>query len=258
MVYPGCCGLPLLEAGDEEGARLQVAAMAADLAARVEGDTALVGCSAGCVHMLRKRGPELAPENEAVRRVAERMVDASSFVRGVDLETETMEPLGFGVILHEARHAEPGAALALLKCIPGAVVDRVGVAPGAGAGGLGGLLRSRYQELLREGKPAARAAVDIRRKEWSANDAGKVPPGGIIATECRRAGDHLRRGMADLDRNAARFVLDPKHPVELVAAAYQIVQGSLPPEEPEPVPEGWGQLPHIDVPSSITSDGDRG
>jgi glycerol-3-phosphate dehydrogenase subunit C len=198
VVYPGCCRMPQLEAGDlakVAGAARQVAA------ALVPYIDAL---------MLKFEWPLIVPDDPAVKRLSEATFDVAEYI--VDIARKEglapgMQPLGGGVTLHIACHARAQnmgqKSAEMLRLLPEAqisVIERC-----SGHGGSWGVMKENFETALKVGKPAARQATR--------------DPKPFVASECPLAGMHILQGMELLAKDEplpARSL----HPIELVARAY--------------------------------------
>ena len=159
--------------------------------------------------MLKFEWPLAAPENPAIKRLAEATYDISEYVVALSKDyglVDGMKPVG-EVTLHLACHARAqnmGAKGAeMLRLIPETkvkVIERC-----SGHGGTWGVMEENFEVALKVGKPAARTA----RKSGSA----------YVSSECPLATDHLRQGMERIEDESAQ----PEtvaHPILLLARAY--------------------------------------
>jgi Fe-S oxidoreductase len=134
LVADGCCGLPLLEAGDREGFAQRARAMGARLA----GFARVVTPDAGCAQALRVFYPRAGVTLPPVRHLAETAAEALE--RIPPLRTPPRAPvyqdacrLGRGLGVYD----EPRAVLArLLGRAVGELPERRAGAPCSGGGGL--------------------------------------------------------------------------------------------------------------------------
>ncbi len=177
----GCCGLPLLHAGDEQGFVDHLE----QLASRAARFSRLVVLDAGCAQALRvearTRGVQLPVLPELLVEIAAR-------------ELARIEPLGSHSRVRYHDPCQLGRGLGVYEA-PRAVLTRLfGVAPsefeksreGAGCSGAGGLLPVTYPEVSRD-----IASERVRQH----TDEG----GGRIVTACASSLKAFRRAGADAD-----------------------------------------------------------
>jgi glycerol-3-phosphate dehydrogenase subunit C len=210
VVYPRCCGMPLLEQGRvaevADNARTVAAAMQ-DWIAKGYDIVALVP---SCALMLKFEWPLLLPDDAQVKTLATATYDISEYV--VDIAKKEglapgMQPVPGGVTLHMACHARAQnmgqKAAEMLRLLPEpdvAVVERC-----SGHGGSWGFKQEFFDVALKVGRPAARQM----------NDAGKA----FITSECPLAGMHLAQGIEKLGGDGPQPQL-VTHPIQLLARAY--------------------------------------
>src|SRR3989440_6254619 len=186
VVYPQCCQMPQLEAGDlakvAEGARR----VAAGLGPWIDKGYDIVAMVPSCVLMLKFEWPLIVPDDPAVKKLSEAVFDVAEYI--VDIaKKEGLAPglkrLEAPVTLHMACHARAQnmgqKAAEMLRLLPEAqvtVVERC-----SGHGGSRGVMKGNFETALKVGRPGARQAV------------GK--PDAFLASECPLAGMHIRQGM---------------------------------------------------------------
>jgi glycerol-3-phosphate dehydrogenase subunit C len=212
--YPGCCGMPQLESGNiarvAEGART----IAAALEPFIDQGFDIIALVPSCALMLKFEWPLLLPDDAKVRKLAQASFDISEYIVGIARKeglAPGLSPLEGGVTVHLACHARaqnfgPKAA-ELLRLIPDTsvgVVERC-----SGHGGAWGVRKDNFDTALKVGKPAAKAALQQKRKH--------------LASECPLAGEHLRQSMVLQSPDEATPV--SRHPVELLALAYGLIAG---------------------------------
>lgn len=210
VVYPACCGMPLWEQGDIEQVVANAEKVAVELGRYIDEGYDIVAPVPSCALMLKFEWPLAAPENAAVKRLAEATYDISEYVVALSKDygmADGLKPVGGDVTLHLACHARAqnmGAKGAeMLRLIPETkvqVIERC-----SGHGGTWGVMEEYFEVALKVGKPAARTA----RKNGSA----------FVASECPLATDHLRQGMERLDDDAP-MPATVAHPILLLARAY--------------------------------------
>ncbi|TNE37995.1 MAG: glycerol-3-phosphate dehydrogenase [Alphaproteobacteria bacterium] len=210
VVYPGCCGMPLMEQGDLKSVAANAEKVAAELGPWIDKGYEVIALVSSCALMLKFEWPLLLPESKAVERLSKSTFDVAEYV--VDFAkkegmAEGMQPLDDSVAVHLACHARAqnmGAKGAeVIRLIPESkvsVVERC-----SGHGGSWGIMKGNFETALKVGKPAAKTALTSKAK--------------YIASECPLAAEHLMQGIEKLDSEAvtAKAAL---HPIELLAKAY--------------------------------------
>ncbi len=211
VVYPRCCGMPLMEQGDIAGVAENARKVTAELLPWVEKGYDVVALVPSCALMLKFEWPLILPDDPAVKALAEATFDSAEYV--VDIArrhglAEGLRPLEGGVTVHLACHARaqnmgPKAA-EMLRLIPEpdvAVIERC-----SGHGGSWGMMKENFDVALKVGKPVAQNAVK----------QGKA----YVSSECPLAADHIVQGMERIDGGKAPS--RSWHPMELMALAYGI------------------------------------
>jgi glycerol-3-phosphate dehydrogenase subunit C len=217
IVYPQCCGMPQLEAGDLAKVAEAARHVAAALGPYVDRGYDIVALVPSCALMLKFEWPLILPDDSAVKKLAAATFDVAEYV--VDIAKKEglapgLQALDGDVTLHLACHARaqnmgPKAAdmLRLLPQTRVSVIERC-----SGHGGSWGVMKGNFATALKIGKPVARQALR--------------QPQAFLASECPLAGMHIRQGM-ELLANGAPLPERALHPIELVARAY-----GLAPREP--------------------------
>ncbi len=216
VVYPGCCGMPLLEQGDIPAVAENARTVAADLCGWIDKGYDVIALVSSCALMLKFEWPLIDPDNTNLKKLADATFDVSEYV--VDIAkreglTDGMEPLEGPVSMHLACHARAqnmGAKGAeMLRLIPKtrvAIVERC-----SGHGGSWGMMKGNYETALKVGKTAAKNALQ-----------SGAP---FIASECPLAADHLLQGIEKQDPEAVKDK-QAGHPIELIAKAYGLTETS--------------------------------
>ena len=209
LVYPECCGMPQLEAGDIAEVAGRAERVSAELGRWIEDGWDVVALTASCGLMMKFEWPLILPENEAVKRLAGATRDISEYV--VELSrahglVPGLKPVQGGVVVHHACHARAqnmGAKSAeLLRLIPETKVDLVERC--SGHGGTFGVMKKTHGVAMKVGKPAARLVAKTA-------DA-------TLCSDCPLACKHLGQLLeAELpaESQPARG-----HPIEVFARAY--------------------------------------
>jgi glycerol-3-phosphate dehydrogenase subunit C len=211
FVYPECCGMPQLEAGD-----LADVAGRAERAAKVfqpliaEGWD-VVALTASCGLMLKFEWPLLLPESPAVKQLSAATRDISQYV--VELNREFglapgLRPVPGGVTVHHACHARAqnmGAKSAeMLRLIPDTVVHLVERC--SGHGGTFGVMKATHGVANKVGRPAARQI------------AGKDAE--TLCSDCPLACKHLGQLLAAETSPDVKAPPRQEHPIQVLARAY--------------------------------------
>ncbi len=207
MVYPVCCGMPQLEAGDLAEVADRAARVAAELGPYIEAGYDVVTLTASCGLMMKFEWPLILPESEAVRTLSGATKDICEFVVALNKAhglAEGLAPIAGGVTLHHACHARAqnmGAKSAeMLRLIPETKVDLVERC--SGHGGTFGVMKKTHAIAVKVGKPAARQ-VSQKGAE-------------TLCSDCPLACKHL--GELVVAAGAAQPA--EAHPIEVLARAY--------------------------------------
>ncbi len=212
VVYPKCCGMPMLEHGNLEGVAANAKAITAELLPWVDKGYDVIALVPSCALMMKFEWALLLPDDAEIKRLAKAVYDIPEYV--VDIAKKEglapgLTPLEGGIAVHIACHARAQnmgqKAAEMLKLIPGQdlqVIERC-----SGHGGSWGVLKEFHEVALKVGKPVARTAAK----------SGKAH----VASECPLAGAHIIEGMKALGpAEAERAPAKAPHPIELFARAY--------------------------------------
>ncbi len=211
-VYPECCGMPQLEQGDIATVAEKAKAVAKELLPWVDKGYDIVSLVPSCALMMKFEWPLILPDDEDVKRLSEATFDISEYV--VDISKKEglapgLKTVEGGVTVHLACHARaqnmgPKAA-DMLRELPDTdikVIERC-----SGHGGSWGVLKENFDTAIKVGRPAARQA----------GEAGH----GTVVSECPLARDHIVQGMEKLADGKAPDVAAVKHPIQVIARAYE-------------------------------------
>ena len=212
VVYPQCCQMPQLEAGDLAKVASAAKNVAATLAPWIDKGYDVVALVPSCALMLKFEWPLIVPDDPAVKKLSQATFDVAEYVVDIARKEGLAPGLGAiegGVTLHLACHSRAQnmgqKAAELLRLVPGAevsVIERC-----SGHGGSWGVMKDNFETALKVGKPVARQAV----REHKAH----------LASECPLAGLHILQGMELLEKDE-RMPLSAEHPIEIFARAYGI------------------------------------
>jgi glycerol-3-phosphate dehydrogenase subunit C len=209
LVYPECCGMPELEAGNLADVAARAERVAAAFAPYIADGFEVVTLTASCGLMAKFEWPLLHPGNEAVARLSAATRDICEYVVGLSRDfglASGLQPIEGGVTVHHACHARAqnmGAKSAeMLRLIPGAKVDMVERC--SGHGGTFGVMKETRPVAMKVGAPAARQVAQ------KGNDT--------LCSDCPLACKHLGQILAETSGGAT----PPRqaHPIEILARAY--------------------------------------
>jgi glycerol-3-phosphate dehydrogenase subunit C len=212
VVYPGCCGMPLLEQGKIAEVAANAAKVAEELGLWIARGYDVIALVPSCALMLKFEWPLILPDNAAIKTLAGASYDITEYV--VDIAKKHglapgLSPIGGGVALHMACHARAQnmgqKAAEMLRLLPEAdvqVIERC-----SGHGGSWGFKNEYFDTALKVGRPVARQA----------RDGGKA----FVTSECPLAGVHIAQGIDRLPGDA-RKPERVTHPIQLFARAYGI------------------------------------
>ncbi len=207
IVYPRCCGMPLLEQGDIAAVAKAARVVSRALKPWVEKGYAIVIPVPSCALMLKFEWPLILPDDAAVKLLSQASYDLSEYV--VDIArheglTPGMRKIDGRIVAHIACHARaqnmgPKAA-ELLRLLPD--VDLKVIERCSGHGGAWGFRTDMFPVAMKVGRPVAREAKDA----------------AILTSECPLAGRHIRQGVESQGAETLPELLT--HPIELIARAY--------------------------------------
>ena len=209
MVYPVCCGMPQLEAGDIAEVAERAQRVAAEMGPWIDQGYEVVALTASCGLMMKFEWPLILPENAAVKRLSAATRDISEYVVEVAKAhglAPGLEPVAGGVTIHHACHARAqnmGAKSAeMLRMIPETKVDLVERC--SGHGGTFGVMKKTRPLAVKVGKPAARQVAQ------KANET--------LCSDCPLACKHLGQ-LLEAEVGAGSGPRQA-HPIEIFARAY--------------------------------------
>lgn len=213
LVYPECCRMPQLEAGDLKtvaGAAERVSKVFAPL---VADGWDVVALTASCGLMMKFEWPLMLPENKDVAHLSRATKDICEYV--VELSkahglAEGIQPQSGGVTVHHACHARAqnmGAkSVEMLKLIPGLKVDIVERC--SGHGGTFGVMKGTHEVANKVGRPAARQVIAKGNE--------------TLCSDCPLACKHMVQLIAD-DTKVETPAPAEAHPIEVMARAYGVM-----------------------------------
>jgi glycerol-3-phosphate dehydrogenase subunit C len=207
FVYPECCGMPELEAGNLKDVAGRAERVAKVFAPYIERGYDVVALTASCGLMMKFEWPLMHAGNHAVGRLSAATKDICEYV--VDLSKTFglaggLQPVPGGVTIHHACHARAqnmGAKSAeMLRLIPETTVNLVERC--SGHGGTFGVMHETYPVAKKVGRPAARAIA--------------AKPAENLCSDCPLACKHL----GQLLSAEAQAAPAQSHPIEILARAY--------------------------------------
>jgi len=146
VVYPRCCGMPLLEQGDMEAVTKRAVSVAQEFRPWIDKGYGVIAVVPSCALMLKSEWPLIVPHDENVKVLSQATQDISEYLVNLAKEpglVEGLRPLNEGITIHIACHARAQnigkKAVDLLHLIPN--VDLQVIERCSGHGALGALWR---------------------------------------------------------------------------------------------------------------------
>lgn len=210
-VYPGCCGMPLFEAGDLKAVAQQATKISGALKPYLEKQIPIISIVPSCSFMLKSEWPLLLPENDLIKQLSENVWDICEFIVHLQKTIGLFKGINSlpqkGATLHLACHSRAqniGAKAAeMLRLIPDLNVQIIEKC--SGHGGLWGMLQANFQAALKFGKSVSKQALTLDNP--------------LIMSECPLALKHIVQGMEKQDPGKTS-AYENMHPVEVLAKAY--------------------------------------
>jgi glycerol-3-phosphate dehydrogenase subunit C len=211
LVYPECCGMPELEAGNIADVANRAERVARAFAPYIERGYEVVALTASCGLMMKFEWPLMLPDSAAVMALSGATRDVSEYV--VELNrafglTAGLKPAPGGVTIHHACHARAqnmGAKSAeMLRLIPDTAVELVERC--SGHGGTFGVMKDTFPVAVKVGTPAAR---QIARKDTA-----------TLCSDCPLACKHLGQLLEAEIAKDGKTPPRQAHPIEIMAEAY--------------------------------------
>jgi glycerol-3-phosphate dehydrogenase subunit C len=211
LVYPECCGMPQLEAGDLADVAGRAGRVAQVFAPLIADGYDVVALTASCGLMMKFEWPLIEPENKAVAALSAATKDICEYV--VDLQKSFglaagLAPVEGGITLHHACHARAqnmGAKSAeMLRLIPDTRVELVERC--SGHGGTFGVMKQTAPVARKVGRPTARQVAA------KATDT--------LCSDCPLACKHLGQLLTSETTADGHAAPRQAHPIEIFARAY--------------------------------------
>ncbi len=213
LVYPECCGMPQLEAGDIGEVAAKARRTAAAFAPYIDQGYDVVALTASCGLMMKFEWPLMLPEDHAIGRLSAKTKDVAEYV--VELSktfglVPGLTPVAGGITFHHACHARAqnmGAkSMEMLKLIPETKVDLVERC--SGHGGTFGVMKETRPAALKVGRPASRQVMTKGNE--------------TLCSDCPLACKHLAQMIGDDTSESAPPRPAEAHPIEVFARAYGV------------------------------------
>jgi glycerol-3-phosphate dehydrogenase subunit C len=215
VVYPQCCGMPQLEAGDLAAVAAAAKSVATTLGPWIDKGYDVIALVPSCALMFKFEWPLIVPNDAAIEKLATATYDISEYIVALSKDNKLapgLGSLGGGVTLHIACHAraqnigqKAAEMLRLLPDTPIKVIERC-----SGHGGSWGVMKGNFETAIKVGRPVARQALNEKQP--------------FVASECPLAGMHIVQGM-ELMAKGEQVPGRAVHPIELFARAYGIAIG---------------------------------
>ena len=210
LVYPECCGMPQLEAGDLAEVAARAEKVSAELGRWIDEGWDVVALTASCGLMMKFEWPLILPESQDVQKLSAATRDISEYVVQLSKAyglAPGLTPVAGGVTIHHACHARAqnmGAKSAeLLRMIPETKVDLVERC--SGHGGTFGVMKETHATAMKVGKPAARQVARAQNE--------------TLCSDCPLACKHLGQ-LLEAELPADGHQPARGHPIEIFARAY--------------------------------------
>ena len=212
IVYPKCCGMPLLEQGDIAGVAANAQQVAAELGPWIDKGYDVIALVPSCSLMLKFEWKLILPEDKSVAKLAAATYDISEYI--VDIAKKEglapgLQPIEGGITVHLACHARAQnmgqKAAEMLKLLPDTQVNVIERC--SGHGGSMGFQKDFFETGMKVGRPVARSVKQAGLK--------------YVSSECPLAGLHIAQGVERQDASAPQPEL-VTHPIQFLARAYGI------------------------------------
>ena len=209
FIYPECCGMPNLEAGDLKTVTDKAIKISNILLPWVDKGYDIVTLTPSCSLMLKSEWPLLLPENNDILKLSKATKDICEYVVEIAKDgklNRNLLPLNKKVSFHFACHSKAqnigNKGLDMLKIIPEisvSVVDRC-----SGHGGTFGIKKDTFPSAQKYGRLTAKKIENAKPDH--------------IVSECPLAGKHL--GHMLVEENPRYKALSSMHPIELLSMCY--------------------------------------
>ena len=219
--------MPQLEQGDLSAVAAQARQVTGSLVKWMDQGWDIVSIVPSCVLMMKQEWGSLLPQDKDVQRLGQSVKDISEYVTDIAKReglVEGLQPVDARVSLHNACHSRAQnvgfKAEEMLNYIPSLSISVVESC--SGHGGSWGVKKATFPTALKVGERAVRKIVqDIEEETESEEQATTQQPQKrhTLSSECPLAADHIKQGLPD---KASTLMGEPKHPIEIMALAYQL------------------------------------
>ena len=213
VVYPECCGMPLLEEGRIEKVAEGAKRIAATFLPWVRKGYKILSLVPSCTLMLKQEWPLILPHEVEVMEVSKHTMDISDYLVTLFKEKGMipgLSSLGEDITLHLACHSRAQnvgqKAADLLRLIPETKIEVIERC--SGHGGTWGMMVDHFETALKIGTPVFKQAIKN-------NNA-------YVASECPLADMHIQQGM-ERQGNYVPSQFKHAHPLEIFAHAYGLI-----------------------------------
>lgn len=209
VVYPACCGMPMLEQGNIPKVVENAKTISAQLLPWVEKSYTIIAMVPSCALMIKQEWPLLLPNDPIIQQVSQRTQDICQYI--VNLHHTfglygDLKPLEDKITLHISCHSRAQnmgqKAAELLRLIPNATVQVIERC--SGHGGLWGMMVDHFDVALKVGKPVVNQAIQFQNN--------------VVLSECPLAATHIRQGIENHDNTMGQIV-ETTHPLMVFARA---------------------------------------
>ena len=210
FIYPECCGMPKLEAGDLLSVTEKAKRISEKLVPWIDKGYEILTLTPSCGLMFKSEWKLLDPENENILKVADATKDICEYVVELTKHESFIagsQNLEKNIALHIACHTKAQnigiKSAEMLKTVPNIKINLIDKC--SGHGGSFGVKKDTYPLAKKYGKMAAR----------------KIPTSDdtIIASECPLAAQHLSEANAEINSN--KNYIKTYHPIEILAESYK-------------------------------------
>lgn len=211
IVYPQCCGMPMLEQGNLEKVSNAAVHISKQMRSWVEKGYKILSLVPSCSLMLKQEWPLLLPSNEDIKLLADHTYDVTEYIVWLCKEglfdLSLIKPLKKKISVHIACHSRAQnmgqKAAELLRYIPSLETDVIERC--SGHGGTWGIMKNHFETALKVGKPVAKKVMDSESP--------------IFVSECPLAAKHIQQNLQITYPDQAENIPEKKHPLQIFASA---------------------------------------
>ncbi|PPR78150.1 MAG: Anaerobic glycerol-3-phosphate dehydrogenase subunit C [Alphaproteobacteria bacterium MarineAlpha2_Bin1] len=209
FIYPECCGMPKLEAGDLQSVVSKARRISNKLLPWVDKGYEILTLTPSCGLMIKSEWQLLDPDNKKLKKISSATKDICEYISEFSKDNDFIfgkNNIKKNISLHIACHTKAqniGIKSAdMLRNIPDLNINIVDKC--SGHGGSFGVKKNTYPLAKKYGKIAS-------RKISSSEDT-------VIVSECPLAAQHLREVKNETNNN--KTILNTYHPIEILAESY--------------------------------------